>query len=430
MASTLNRLLSPGTIGCLKLRNRIVLPPMVRSYATPDGMVTRKMVDHYAARAKGGVGMVMIEATSVHPSGKGWHQGVVIDHDKYIPGLNDLTEAVKSWGSRIAVQLHHAGRQTSSVITGMPIVAPSTVPCRVMGGLPRELTTAEVGELVEAFAQAARRAKAAGFDAVEVHGAHGYLVGQFFSPNTNRRTDKYGGDVNGRTTFAVEIIRRTRELVGPNFPIIVRMNATDLVAGGLELDESQQIARILQAAGADALNISVGTYEARLNPDNGSAMGIAAMYVPRGHLVAYAAQIKSQVKIPVITVGSITPAMGEEILKQGKADFIAMGRQLLADPELPNKLMRNDPASIRPCIRCNEFCSGKVPTGVRCSVNAEVGFESYGLKPVFKQKKVLIVGGGPAAMEAARVAAIRGHKVVLYEKNSQLGGHLVEGTVP
>jgi len=233
MAQKFDRLLSPGAIGKLKVRNRIVMPPMVRNYATTDGIATRQQIDHYAARARGGVGLVIVEATFVHPAGKGWHQGLGIHDDKCIPGLSSLAEAVKEWGSKIAIQLHHAGRQTATSITGMPIVAPSAIPCPVMGGLPRELTTEEVAELVEAFAQAAGRAKQAGFDAVEMHGAHGYLVSQFLSPNTNRRTDKYGGDINGRMTFALEIVQRARKLVGNDFPIIVRMNGEDFVDGGL-----------------------------------------------------------------------------------------------------------------------------------------------------------------------------------------------------
>jgi len=435
MTQKFERLLSPGAIGKLKIRNRIVLAPMVRNYATPDGFTTRQQIDNYAARARGGVGLVIVEATFVHPGGKGWPQGLGIHHDKCIPGLADLVEAVKGWGGKIAIQLHHAGRQTASSTTGTPLVAPSAIPCPVIGELPRELTTEEVVELVEAFAQAAVRAKQAGFDAVEIHMAHGYLVSQFLSPNTNRRTDKYGGDINGRMTFVLEIVQRTRELVGDDFPIIVRMNGEDFVENGLELDESKQTAQKLQAAGVDGLDISAGTYESTLTPRGINVAGLVPMYLPGGQLVKYAEQIKSVVNLPVITVGGITPEMGEEILQQAKADFIAMGRNLLADPELPNKLATGEPKDIRPCLRCNEMCNGRIVNqrigrGIRCAVNAELGFESYGIKPVLKRKKVLIIGGGPAGMEAARVSALRGHEVTLYEKNGELGGHLIEASVP
>lgn len=412
----------------MKLRNRIVMPPMVRNLASPDGIITRQLIDHYIARARGGVGLAIVEATFIDPAGKISYQQLGIHDDKCVPSLSDLAGAVKEWGSKIAIQLCHAGRQTTTSITGgLPVVAPSAIPCPVTGGLPRELTTEEVGEVVESFAQAARRAKQAGFDAVEIHAAHGYILNQFLSPNTNRRTDKYGGDINGRMTIVLEIVRRTRELVGNNYPIMVRLNAVDLVDGGLELSESSLVAQKLETVGVDALDISLGTYENRLNPRVTSTQ--SSLYEPKGHEVGYAEQIKKVVSLPVITVGAITPEMGEEILQQGKADFIAMGRGLLADPEIPNKLAKGEPESIRRCIRCQEMCR-RTPLPIRCSINAECGFESYKLTPAFKPKKVLIVGGGAAGMEAARVSALRGHDVTLYEKNRELGGHLIEATVP
>jgi len=427
MSQRFEKLLSPGTIGMMKLRNRIVMPAMIRGYSMTDGTVTRRLIDHYAARAKGGIGLAIIEASYVHPSGKIISQQLGIYDDKCIPGLSDLAGAVKEWGSKVAIQLHHAGRQTKTSITGMPIVAPSSMPCAVTGGLPVELSTNEVTDLIEAFAQAAKRAKQAGFDAVEIHGAHGYLINQFLSPNTNRRTDKFGGDINGRMTFLLEIMQRTKILVGNEFPIMVRLNGEDLVEGGLEFMECQQIAQKLQTVGVNALHITLGISEAALNPRR--PRSLASMYEPRGHIVGYAEQIKKVVNLPVITVGSITPEMGEEILKQRGADFIAIGRGLLADPEIPNKLARDKPENIRQCIRCNEMCM-RVELGIRCTVNPEVGYESYGITPAQKGKKVFIIGGGAAGMETARVSSLRGHDVTLFEKNGKLGGHLTEATVP
>ena len=427
-ASQFEQLLSPGTIGQMKLRNRLIMPPMVRNYATAEGFVTRRLIDNYAARAKGGIGLAIVEATFVQPDGKGWPQGLGIHRDQCLPGLADLTEAVRQWGAKIAIQLHHAGRQTTTGITGMPVVAPSAVPCPRCGGMPKELTTDEIAELVEAFAQGARRAKNAGFDAVEIHSAHGYLLNQFLSPNVNQRTDKYGGDIKGRMTFMLEIVGRIRELVGPDYPIIVRLNAEDRVEGGLELDDSTQVAKALEAAGVNTIHVSAGTYQTALNPRVDGAS--STMYSPRGHIVECAAEIKKAVSIPVIAVNAITPEMAEDILKQKKADFISMGRAVLADPEMPNKLMRGQPEDIRPCIRCLEMCLGRISLGIRCTVNAEVGFEGRPLIPAVRPKKVLVVGGGPAGMEAARVAALRGHDVTIYEKGKELGGHLVEATVP
>lgn len=431
MTKTFEVLLSPGAIGKMKTRNRIVLPPMVRNYATPEGFVTRQLIDHYVSLAKGGVGLVIVEATYIHPAGKGFYQQLGIYDDKCITGLNELAEAVKEYGSRIAIQLHHAGRQTDTKLTGMPVVAPSPIPCPASGGNPKELTATEIGGLVESFAQAAMRAKQASFDAVEIHGAHGYLVSQFFSPNTNRRTDQYGGSVAGRATFALEILKRTRELVGNDFPVTARINADDFVTNGMKVNECQELARILEEAGIDGLNITSGIYECMLDPRITSPFGMTSMYAARGQLINYAAQVKSATRVPIIAVGAITPEMGEQVLREGKADFIAMARGLLADPELVKKLAsrRED---IRPCIRCNEMCIGRLQSGlsVRCTVNAETSFESYPVSPAPKRKRVLVVGGGPAGMEAARVSALRGHEVTLYEKSAELGGHLVEATVP
>jgi 2,4-dienoyl-CoA reductase-like NADH-dependent reductase (Old Yellow Enzyme family)/thioredoxin reductase len=421
------KLLSPGTIGTMKIRNRIVMPPMHSNYATHDDFVTKQGLDYYAARAKGGVGLIIFETTLVDPAGKhNPHQHGIYD-DKFIPGLADVVEAVKEWGAKIAIQIYHAGRQASTEMSGLPVVAPSAIPCRVTQILPREMTTTECAELVESFAQAARRAKQAGFDAVEIHGAHGYIINQFLSPNTNRRTDKYGGDLNGRMTLLLEVVKRTRELVGQDYPLTVRLNADDLVEGGFVLEDCKQVSRKLETVGINGLHITLSTHEARLNPR--IIRDATSMFEPRGVGVSYAEKIKKTVKLPIITVGSITPEMGEEILQQGKADFIAMGRGLLADPELPNKLMRGEPEDVRLCIRCQEHQT-RGSESTRCTINAECGFESYPMMPPLRRKKVLIVGGGAAGMEAARVTALRGHDVTLYEKNTQLGGHLIEASVP
>jgi 2,4-dienoyl-CoA reductase-like NADH-dependent reductase (Old Yellow Enzyme family)/thioredoxin reductase len=427
MNQNFKRLMSPGNIGKIRLKNRIVMPAMVTNFATPDGIVTRELIDHYMACAKGGAGLIIVEATFIHASGRVWYQGLGIDDDRCIPGLAGLADAVRQYGCKIAIQLVHGGRQSTTAVSRLDVVAPSSLPCPVTGGIPKEMTTKEVSDMVEAFAQAARRAKQAGFDAVELHAAHGYLISQFFSPNTNHRIDKYGGDIVNRAQIAVEIICRTKQLVGSEFPIIIRINGEDGINGGLTIEDSKAIARILEAAKIDAVHVTSGTHEANANP---RAVGTAStMLTPHGHLLKYAAQIKSAVKVPVIAVGGITPELGEQALGDGKADFISIGRGLLADPELPNKLERRERDSIRPCIRCNEMCLNRVPLGTRCTVNSELGYEGYELKAAQKKKKVLVAGGGPAGMEAARIAAQRGHEVILFEKGDQLGGHLIEASV-
>jgi 2,4-dienoyl-CoA reductase-like NADH-dependent reductase (Old Yellow Enzyme family)/thioredoxin reductase len=432
MASKFEKMLTPGTIGKLQIRNRIVMPPMVRNYATPEGLVTKRLVDHYATIARGGVGFVIVEATNITPQGKGFYQELGICADGSITGLSFLAESIKEWGAKVAIQLHHSGRQTTSSVTGMEVVAPSAIPCPVQLEVPRELTTREVADMVEAHVCAVTRAKAAGFDAVEIHGAHGYIVDQFLSAATNRRTDKYGGDLDERMTFALEIIKRVKEEAGADFPVVVRINGDDFVEGGLTIGDAKKIAQKLVAAGVDALHVTGGMYETLLNPRVTSAFGLSSMYVPGGALVGLAEEIKKVVSVPVITVGGISPEMGEEILQKGRADFIAIGRGLLVDPQLPNKLTRGDAEDIRRCIRCNEGCIGRLfdQKEVRCAVNAEVGYEGEGLRSAQPRKKVFVVGGGIAGMEAARVASLRGHEVSLWEKSDQLGGHLVESSVP
>jgi len=253
-------------------------------------------------------------------------------------------------------------------------------------------------------------------------------MSQFFSAHVNRRGDKYGGDIKGRATIAVETIHRIGQLVGDSYPVTIRINGRDNVPNGQTIEDAVALAKILEAAGFAAIHVTVGMGEANLDPRNVATA--ATMLSPHGHLIDFAAQVKNAVKIPVIAVGGITPDLAEKVLSEGKADFIAFGRQFLADPDFPHKLDRGERENIRPCIRCNEMCMGRLLVGIRCTVNPEVGYEGEILQPAAKPKKVAVIGGGPAGMEAARIAALRGHNVTLYEKNSQLGGHLIEASVP
>ena len=425
------RLLSEGTLGGLRLRNRIIVPPMVRNYADTEGIVNKRVIDHYSSLAKGGAAMVIVEASYVHDNGKGFYQQIGIHNDKCIPGLNYLADSIKEWGAKAAIQLYHAGRQTSESVTGAPVVAPSAIACPVSGGEPVDMSQHEVAEMVESFARAAKRAQTAGFDCVEIHAAHGYLISQFLSPHTNKRTDKYGGDEEKRFQFLKEIVERTRQVCGKDYPMIVRINADDYVEGGIKPDDAGRYAKKLQDLNVDALSITVGMYECLLNIRTTSPFGIGSMYGPHGELIDLAKGIKDEVDLPVMAVGSITPELAEEALEAERADYIAIGRNLLVDPEMANKLTRGERERVRPCIRCNEKCIGRLFDGfaMECTVNAETGFESDVMTPPLKRKKVLVAGGGPAGMEAARVAALRGHEVLLYEKSDQFGGHLKEATV-
>jgi len=421
------KLLEPVRVGTMSLRNRIVMPPMEARLNRPDGSVTKAMIDYYSERAKGGVGAIIVQNSYIDDkeSRSALSQsGVYSDH--LIAGLNELAEAIKTYGAAALLQVGHGGRQCAPEATGRQPVAPSAIPCKHVGVMPRELTLTEIEEIQNAFAEAASRVKQAGFDGVEIHGAHGYLICEFLSPYTNKRSDKYGGGLENRALFALEIIKRVRDRVGDGFTVGYRMSADEYVPGGLTLEETSRFARMLEKAGVDYVHVSAGIYESL--PDM-----VPPMYVERAHLVHLAEGIKKAVRMPVITVGAHDVETAEKALQEGKADLVALGRALIADPELPKKLASGRMDDIRPCIRGNEGCLSRFNLGqtMRCEVNPAVGREGeFKITPAVTSKSVMVVGGGIAGMEAARVAALRGHEVTLVEKGEGLGGHLIEASVP
>jgi 2,4-dienoyl-CoA reductase-like NADH-dependent reductase (Old Yellow Enzyme family)/thioredoxin reductase len=423
----LTKLFEPITIGSMTVKNRIAMAPVAMRYNTPSGTVTHRVVDHYVERAKGGVGLIIVEATTVDwPVGKVGACPLRLDGNQYIHAFRDLVEEAHAYGAKMAIQLQHVGGQTNRRnAEGEQPVAPSVVPFP-RGDTPRALTIPEIHHIVEEFADSILRAKTAGFDAVEIHGSHGYLVTQFHSPYFNKRTDMYGGSFENRMRFTLEIIEAARGKVGPGFPIIFRFSADEHVAGGVDLAEAKRIAKRVEEAGVDAIDLSAGVHAARPHI-------FPPMAMPRGCNVHLAEGIKSVVDLPVIVVGRLgDPALAEQVLADGKADMIALGRPLLADPYLPQKAEEGRVEDICPCISCNA-CIDRLVHGwsVGCAVNPALGRErDYTLEPAEKAKKVLVVGGGPAGMEAARVAALRGHEVTLYEKANELGGQLLLASVP
>ena len=410
----------------MELRNRIVMPPMVTQYGSEEGYVTERTKNYYEARAQGGAALLIVEATYVHPQGKAFANQLGISNDNFIPGMSELVQAIHRHGVKAAIQLHHGGRKANSKLSQMQLVAPSSL---VEPGVevPKELKVEEIAEIVTFFAEAALSAKKAGFNGVEIHGAHGYLIDQFLSRSSNKRQDDYGGDLRNRARFLVEVIKAVKEVVGEDYPVWCRINAKEYgVEEGTTLEEAQETARMAQEAGADAIHVSAFGPTA---PNN----IITATFLP-AVIADLAEGVKKVVTVPVIAVGRITAEAGERILAEGKADLIAIGKGLLADPEIPNKVASGRPEDIRPCIVCmgcrDDLVSPNVE-GIGCQVNVALGKEEESkITPAKSPKKVLVVGGGPAGMEAARVAALRGHQVTLYEKSSRLGGQLLQAAVP
>ncbi len=422
-------LFAAGRIGALKTKNRFVMPPMVRNYADADGMVTPRYLEHIARIAKGGVGTMIIEASYVSRDGKGFVNQLGIHDNGCIPGLKKLVGAAHAEDAKIGIQLYHGGRQASSATAGTQPVAPSPIPDPVVNEVPRELTKNDIALLVGKFAEAAVRAKKAGMDFVEIHGAHGYLITQFLSPFTNKRTDEYGGSPAKRLRFLKEVYGAVRKAVGAKFTVTLRLSGDECVPGGLRLKDTILIIKEMEKLGVAAVHISAGNYASYAQ-----GILIPPMAKKDGLLVKLTAAVKKAAKVPVIVVAKIrTPEMAEQILAEGKADFVAVGRMLLADPDYPKKVKEGRLAEVNGCVACNQGCIGRLfaQQDVWCTVNPATGREkAFGVKPKFR-RRVLVIGGGPAGLSAARTAAQRGHDVVLYERNAELGGQLkLSGILP
>lgn len=419
-------MLSPISIGNMRLKNRFVVPAMATNYCDHDGYATDQYIEYHKNKAQGGWGLIITENYAVAPEGRGlWVPGLW--EDEQIKGHRKMTDAVHASGAKIIAQIYHAGRQTSSSISGGPLVAPSALPCPVMQEMPREMTIEDIKQLIKDFEDTAARAKEAGFDGVEVHLGHGYLLAEFLSLYSNKRTDKYGGSLKNRARLPLEIYEAIRARCGDEFAITCRISGDEFVPGGRTIEETKVLARMFEKAGFDAIHVTAGVYAS-------TELIMQPMYVPSGFMVELAAEVKKVVDIPVIAVGRINdPEMAEIVLLSGKADLISMGRASLADPQLPNKYATGRADDIKTCIACQQGCKGIVGKGepIRCMVNPSLGFEYLKeAKEAAVKKKVTVVGGGVAGMEAALAAVDAGHDVTLYEKADHLGGQFELAAIP
>jgi len=417
-------------IGNLIIKNRIVMLPMARQFQGFNGEVTQKTIDYFTERAKGGVGLIIIGSTRVFPPGHKFHTpaSLNIGDYRYIPGHCELVQAIHAHGAKVSIQFGHIGGQTH-----MQSVAASDVQQYFCDGTPYTkpipITRSEIWDTIDLLAKGAVIAKTAGYDMVEIHAAHDYLLGSFLSPLLNTRTDEFGGSIENRTRIHVEIIKAIKKQAGESFPVTIRISAIDYLENSIDLDESPQVAKILEEAGADVISVSAGCHETQhLSNDT--------MRMEEDFKRPIFEAIKKAVNIPIIVAGGYrNPDVSEKIISDGVADFLGIARPLLADPEWAQKASQGRVDDIRKCLSCGECLyvrGGAFNYPQSCAVNAVFGREGEWteIEKASEKKKVMVIGGGPAGMEAARVASLRGHKVSLYDKNSVLGGQLLLAAKP
>ena len=425
----LKHLFSPITINSMELKNRAVMPAMATGYAEKGGIAGDRLTAYLERRAAGGTGLIITEICAVDPRGRNFPDELGIWDDTFIPGLSRIPEAVHRHGAKVAAQLHHAGRETFKMVTGEEPEAPSAIPSALLGQPCEAMSVERIAFMVNAYALAAGRARAAGFDAVEIHGAHGYLIGQFLSPFSNQREDEYGGSEDNRARFALEILRAVRRETGADFPVLIRLSVDELVKGGYDTTFITRIAPKIVEAGADAIHASVGVYS---TPGN---LTIASMDTPEGFNIERARAMKQSVVVPVIAVGRIhDPRIADEAIGRGDADLVSFGRQHLTDPDFINKAREGRFDDIRWCVACNQGCIDRLSYEMKsatCVFNPECGREFKGDPAMAeKPKKVWVIGSGPAGLSAALSASSRGHAVELFERDASPLGQLKSASIP
>jgi 2,4-dienoyl-CoA reductase-like NADH-dependent reductase (Old Yellow Enzyme family) len=409
----------------IEIRNRIVLSAMNTRQADFEGFVTDETVNYYRERGLHGVGLVTVEMCSPEIAGRHRAHELGMHDDKFLPGLKRLAQAIKDTGAKASIQLGHGGGHTREELTGERPIAPSAIgqivrEKNIRHIIPLEMDKGRILQTIRAFVEGASRAREAGFDVIELHGGHGYLIHQFLSPLDNVRNDEYGGSLRNRARFAIELVEACRKAL-PDFPMTFRISLEEYVPGGLTAEEGVQVAQWIEEAGADAIHVSTGSYR------SGEQTMVPPMIKEAGTFVSLAYKVKKKVHVPVIAVGRLNePALAEGVLSLGYADMIAIGRGLIADPEWPEKVHKGMPETIRPCLACTA-CGTQMHRGktIGCVINPWAGREKeITMAPAKESKSVLVVGGGPSGLEVARILSERGHRVTLTEKMPVFGGSL------
>jgi len=423
-SSEYEHLFQPLTLGNLTLPNRVVMTTVKLGYSNRKGEATPRHIAFYQRRAEGEVGLITTEPMVVQPNGIEIPTQLGVYQDDLVPGLQRLTEAVHAAGGRIMAHINHAGRVANpNLVAKERLVSASDVFCPANSVTPRPLLLAEIDEVVEAFGMSAGRILAAGFDAIEIPFSHGYLIHQFLSPHTNRREDEYGGSFQNRLRFGRAVIRAARARVGADFPIVVRMNATDYVEGGLTIQDALDIAREIEAMGVNALSVTSGTMCESI------PFCLYPNGAPKANLLPMAAQMRGVVSLPIIVAGRVrTPAIAQEALAAGQADLIGLGRPFLSDPDWVKKAHEGRTDEILLCAACHQGCLAELRLGhgSGCVFSPLTGREAeLTVATAAHPRRIMVVGGGPAGLEAAAIAAQRGHQVSLYEQENHLGGQFV-----
>lgn len=417
----MQKLFTAIRIGNLEIKNRFMLAPMENGLAHFGGEVSDRLIRFFVDRIEKEVGIIITGSISISPEGSGLPTQLAIYDDKFVNGLSRLCNEVHKAGGKIGAQIYHAGRQASAAVTGIQPIAPTAMPCAILGNDPREMTLEDMEDINRKFVEGAKRAVEAGFDLIEVHFAHGYLLHSFLSPHSNKRTDEFGGSFENRCRFPLKVFKDIVEAVNGKVPVTIRISADEYLEDGLKYEEVKEICKLVEKAGGAAISLTAGSYDS-------IEYCIQPMFIKQGFLIPYSEKLKKELSVPVIVAARLNDAsLIETVVEEDKADMVAIGRGIIADEDLIIKIREKRYDEIKYCVACNQGCIDNVlqGQGINCLVNARSSYEDERNITITEEpKNIVVIGAGPSGLEAARVAALRGHKVTIIEKEEKLGGKL------